>query len=977
MRYLVICFFFYCNSNTYAQENTAIKSYQKEFDYHIERYQDSAKIILNKINNIKSTDISVIFYKNYLKGKYLLKKEEHLKALNHFNYLDSILSKKSNTLFYLRNKIKIGVVNTKIKETTINHKSYFKKLLPLADSIKDTKSNIEIKLNLTKIHSKDNLFKAQEIYYSLIDNLENKKEFEKELAYVYASFGDFYNSSRNFDPNNKLSNAKRYYSKAINLAKKNGLLTLYYNTKLTLNPIIPSREQYKKNTDYYINLNGKLASEAYNYFKEANDFLGQVNSLFALGNNKRWLGDVKEAIALWEKGFDLCADKNYELGQQKISKFIIAFSLRLKDFNKAEQYAFLMQNKSKNSKNFKARRDAELNLTDLYIAKKDYQKALKHNGLYWTLKDSIANREDLRRLNELETKYQTAKKEQEIALLKSQNETIEQQKKNQRNLLLSATIITSTTGLFLYFLYRNRQKTNFKLKELDKVKSNFFANISHEFRTPLTLINSSIEHTLKDKSIDEDKKQQFETAKRNSDRLLSLVNQLLDLSKIDAGKLKLHIQKSNVIHLISVLAESFSYVAKQKNIDFNLNINQHHEDVFFDKDAIEKIVVNLISNAIKYTSEYGTINCDAYIKKNKLHVTVKNSGKGLTEIELNAVFQRFYQTNNQNQGSGIGLALVKELVDLHKGKIYVESEPNKVTTFTVMLPINKHSFKNEEFLTSKSPMTVVTQTVKEKKSSEDEEFVDTEQPILLLVEDNNDVRTLLKQTFKTRYNIITASNGEKGIELALEHIPDLIISDVMMPIKDGIQLAQTLKNDERTSHIPIILLTAKAGDENKLTALEVGIDDYITKPFNSKLLITKAEKLIENRRLLQKRYSQELVLYPKDIPVTNIDEQFLEKVQSILDKNLLESSFSITKFSEAAGMSRMQLHRKLKALTGLTATEFIRSQRLKLAAKLLQTSDINISQVGYSVGFNDHSYFTKCFKDTYKCTPTEYAKRKS
>ncbi len=977
MKYLVIFFFFcYCNSSN-TQENITIKSYSKKFDYHIERYQDSAKIILNKIENMESTDISVIFYKNYLKGIYLLKKEENLKALNHFNYLDSLLSKEKNTLFYLKNKIKIGVAYKKNKEATINLKSYFKKLLLLADSIKDTKSNIKIKLNLAKIYSKDSLFKAQETYYSLIENIEGKKEFEKELAHIYASFGDFYNSSRNFDPNNKLSNAKRYYSKAINLAKKNGLLTLYYNTKLTLNPIIPSREEYKKNTNYYIDLNGKLANEAYNYFKEANDFLGQVNSLFALGNNKRWLGDVKGAIVLWKKAYHLSADKNYELGQQKMSKFIIAFSLRLKDFDTAEQYAFLMYNKSKNSKNFKARRDAELNLTDLYIAKKDYQKALKHSGLYWTLKDSIANREDLRRLNELETKYQTTKKEQEIALLKSQNETIEQQKKNQRNLLLSATTIATIVGFFLYFLYRNRQKTNTKLKELDKVKSNFFANISHEFRTPLTLISNPIEITLEDYTITDQKRQQFETAKRNCNRLLSLVNQLLDLSRIDAGKLKLHIQKSNVTNFIAALSESFSFLAKQKNINYSLIINKHTEDVYFDKDAIEKIVVNLLSNAIKYTPENGSVSCNVFIEKNTFNLKVKNSGEGLSEVELKHVFQRFYQSNEQNQGAGIGLALVKELVDLHKGKIYVESELNKVTTFTVMLPVDKQSFKKQEFLTSKKPITILSQNIEEKDLHEDEEFIDTEHPILLIVEDNDDVRTLLKQIFKPTYNIIVASNGEKGIELALEHIPDLIISDIMMPVKDGIELTKQLKNDERTSHIPIILLTAKAGDENKLAGLKVGADDYITKPFNSKLLITKAEKLIENRRLLQKRYSQELVLFPKDLSVTNIDEQFLEKIQTILDENLLESSFSIAKFSEAAGMSRMQLHRKLKALTGLTATEFIRSQRLKLAAKLLQSSDINISQVGYSVGFNDHSYFAKCFKDTYKCTPTEYAKRKS
>lgn len=525
------------------------------------------------------------------------------------------------------------------------------------------------------------------------------------------------------------------------------------------------------------------------------------------------------------------------------------------------------------------------------------------------------------------------------------------------------------------FLLEQEQINNQNLIELNTVKSNFFANIAHEFRTPLTLISNPIETTLDDQTISEIKREQFTTAKRNSDRLLGLVNQILDLSKIDAGQLKLHIQNSNATAFIAALCESFSYTAKQKDIDFKLNINPHTDDVYFDRDALEKIVVNLISNAIKYTPKNGTVICDAFIKNETLHLNVKNSGVGLTATEIKHIFQRFYQTSGQNQGTGIGLALVKELVELHKGKINVESTPNTFTNFTITIPIDKHSFKNETLVNNQHTNTNIKRQHHQQNDEAQDAFEDNDQPILLIVEDNTDVRTLLKQTFKTTYNIITAPNGEKGVKLAIEHIPDLIISDIMMPVMDGIQLTKRLKNDERTSHIPIILLTAKAGDENKFTGLEVGADDYITKPFNSKLLITKAEKLIENRRLLQQRYSQELVLLPKDISITNLDEQFLEKVQTTLDKNLIDPCFNVTEFSEAVGMSRMQLHRKIKALTGLTASAFIRSQRLKLAAQFLKTSDINISQVGYSVGFNDHSYFTKCFKEVYKCTPTEFTKR--
>jgi len=247
-------------------------------------------------------------------------------------------------------------------------------------------------------------------------------------------------------------------------------------------------------------------------------------------------------------------------------------------------------------------------------------------------------------------------------------------------------------------------------------------------------------------------------------------------------------------------------------------------------------------------------------------------------------------------------------------------------------------------------------------------------PILLIVDDNADIRTYVSSLFESTYTILKAKNGQEGIDLAIERIPDIIISDIMMPVKTGIDLCNMLKVDERTSHIPIILLTAKAGEEHEIKGIKTGADDYVTKPFNEELLKTRVEKLIENRKKLQLRYSQEVILRPKDITITSVDEQFLERLQKVLDNKLLESSFSIENFSKAVGMSRMQLHRKLKALTGLSASEFIRSQRLKLAAQLLKKSEINVSQVGYSVGFNDHAYFSKCFKEMYHCTPSEYVK---
>ncbi|MFP4846549.1 response regulator [Winogradskyella sp. PE311] len=856
--------------------------------------------------------------------------------------------------------------------------------------------------------SKKSLYDSAIYYHNKSIKIAKKYSKNHKIVSAYISIGNIWNQTYDYDK------AFKFYSRADSICENDSKLRVS-KIRATINNYlgfsVRKSNGYKDAIRYYIKakeINKKLGNEngvqeaniaiaqAYTSFKDYNKALKLLNESIAY-HKVHMANENSYSYAIIVRGYLFLQMEKYKAAEKD---YLLYYDLAVQNKNdfyersglgylgyfyetsnqllKAEKYYKLAIEKNKLvNDNGRILQNTD-GLITVYKKNKNYKRLATYYDLKIELQKKIDQQKIAQETRDLEAKYQNDKKEQEIALLESENKFINQKQKSQRNIFIGGITITSLAGLFLFVLFRNRKKTNNKLKELDAIKSNFFANISHEFRTPLTLIANPIETTLNDDTISEVKREQFITAKRNSDRLLALVNQILDLSKIDANQLKLHIQNANIITLVAALTESFNHAAKQKQIKYKLHINPHTENVCFDRDALEKIIVNLISNAIKYTPENGSVHCDAFIKNNKLHFIVKNSGIVLTADEIKHIFQRFYQTKDQNQGTGIGLALVKELVDLHKGTIDVDSTPNQWTTFRVVIPVDKQSFKNETFIAKTEDLKVNTQALIEQKQAviTEEEFTDTDEPILLLVEDNEDVRLLLKQTFENNYNIITAPNGEKGIELALEHIPDLIISDIMMPVKDGIALTEQLKTDERTSHIPIILLTAKAGDENKLTGLEVGADDYITKPFNSKLIITKAEKLIENRRLLQQRYSQELVLLPKDISITNLDEQFLDKVQTTLDKNLIEPSFNVTEFSEAVGMSRMQLHRKLKALTGLTASEFIRSQRLMLAAQFLKTSDINISQVGYSVGFNDHSYFTKCFKEFYKCTPTEYAKRK-
>jgi signal transduction histidine kinase/DNA-binding response OmpR family regulator len=542
---------------------------------------------------------------------------------------------------------------------------------------------------------------------------------------------------------------------------------------------------------------------------------------------------------------------------------------------------------------------------------------------------------------------------------------------------IALCLLIGLSLIYWFERYRNQQKINAKLQELDVFKSRLFANISHEFRTPLTLISGPIEKRLNQEELHEDDRTEFTMIQRNSNRLLNLVDQLLDLSKLESGHLKLKVVQGNLSLFLKALASSFQHTANKKRIEYNIDIAEIN-NAWFDKDVIEKTIVNLLSNAFKYTSEGGHITFSASILDNHAVFYIENDSQQFTKTQIDHIFNRFYQIDENAQGVGIGLSLVKELVTLSHGKISVENASSNSIAFRVSLPILKSQFQPDEIVED-----IFEPSIKESKNylvetdHETEQVIDEDLPILLIVDDHEDIRNFIKSAFKNNYQVVEAMDGEIGVKKAIELIPDIIISDVMMPKLNGFQLAEKLKQDERTCHIPIILLTAKADDADRFIGLETGADDYMVKPFKIKGLETRVKNLITSREKLRERYSQEIVLKPKDIAVSNFDEQFLEKVQDVLDNKLVESSFNTEDFSKAVGLSRMQLHRKIKALTGLTASEFIRSQRLKLAAQLLKTSDINVSQIGYTVGFNDHSYFAKCFKEAYKCTPTDYAKKYS
>ena len=541
-------------------------------------------------------------------------------------------------------------------------------------------------------------------------------------------------------------------------------------------------------------------------------------------------------------------------------------------------------------------------------------------------------------------------------------------------------LLLAAWGIYKYLKWRWKMQFDLKLKiaeaerfkKLNDFKSRLYTDIAHEFKTPLTLISGPIDTKLRLGSISEQDHSDFSMVRRNTNRMTALVDQLLQLAKLESGKLDLKVVSGHLSIFLNILSKSFDYRAQLKQIQYIIDVEEVAE-VWYDEDVVEKVVTNLLSNAFKYTPKHG--KCWFIAKKDGdfIQISVKNTVANGSVLQLDKLFTRFYQNDSYSEGVGVGLALVKELVRFYGGSVNAVLENEGIIHFSVCLPVLRNKFKTE-YLIKEKPLHCVTsrpELIDSRVVDREQKVVD-DQPILLIVEDHAEIRAYIKQALGQEYKILEAQNGKIGIDMALAHIPDIILSDIRMPVCGGIELCNTLKTDERTSHVPIILLTASTSEENELKGLDSGADDFMTKPFKMCILQKRLANLIHQRKMLQDRYGRECVLKPMEITVSPADEILLGKFQKILDENLPDPSFNATIFSEKANMSRMQLHRKIKAFTGLTTSAFIRSQRLKQAEHLLQTSDITINEVAYATGFNTPTYFMKCFKETFKKTPSRY-----
>lgn len=517
-----------------------------------------------------------------------------------------------------------------------------------------------------------------------------------------------------------------------------------------------------------------------------------------------------------------------------------------------------------------------------------------------------------------------------------------------------------------------------RIKDLDEIKTRFFANISHEFRTPLSLIKGPLNRAKGNNTQNEIRLSQkaFQVIDSNANRLQGLIDQLLDLSKLESGAVHLSLKQGGVIKLLRSLVFSFESLAERKNISLNTQFPPEIEEAYYDKDKLEKIVSNLLSNAFKYTPNNGTVTVIIAHKNDALSMEISDTGKGINKEELKRVFDRFYRVEgSEAKGSGIGLSLVKELVDLHNGKLNVDSIIGQGTTFKVTLPItlavlpkNKSVIKDLH-IESLPETPVAMEEIAVNETSKDISLNNI--PVALIVEDNEDLRFFISDIVKDHYQVLTAENGLQGERMAFEHIPDIVISDIMMPKKDGYEVCHSLKVNPKTSHIPIIMLTAKAGQESKIEGLTQGADAYLTKPFDEKELLLRMKNLIDSRKKIWEHFKALDMLLVDDIEVNSIDDKFLQDVFKSIKDNLDNEQFSVEDIARTVGFSRSQLHRKLKALSDRSANQLIVEVRLNEAHRLLKQKAGSVSEIAYTVGYSNLSYFTKSFKEKFGTLPSK------
>ena len=538
-------------------------------------------------------------------------------------------------------------------------------------------------------------------------------------------------------------------------------------------------------------------------------------------------------------------------------------------------------------------------------------------------------------------------------------------------IVLFSIILLLLIGIMVY-IYRTILMKRRIEEEANKAKLQFFTNISHELRTPLTLIADPVNYIIHDDNLNSQQRSMLQIVQRNVLVLTQLVSEILDFRKVQNGKMELRLSDFNLAESMKQWIKLFSASAQKKHITISMDA----PDTIMlraDQDKIERICYNLLSNALKYTSEGGEISLMAKEEGGRVMISVADNGCGISSDELPYIFDRFYQAKNAGRGTGIGLAIVKAFTELHHGEVSATSIEGKGSTFTIHIPVrqkgevtNQPTEKIEQLVEPSSAEEVPNQA---RHIDELIQPYQTDKPEVLIIDDNIDIRTYLRSVLSEKYNVSEAADGKVGLELARKIVPDIVLSDIMMPVMDGLAFCQQLKTDKAISHIPVILLTARSLDEQRAEGYEHGADAYLSKPFSLRLLLSRIDNLIESRKKLNQTWSKGV----EDDEIGNIsneiDKSFLKQLRKIIQENLANSDLSVEQIGDEIGLSRVQLYRKVKALTGYSPVEIVRKARLTRARHLLQTTERTVSEVAYAVGFSTPSYFSKCYKDEFGENP--------
>jgi DNA-binding response OmpR family regulator len=512
---------------------------------------------------------------------------------------------------------------------------------------------------------------------------------------------------------------------------------------------------------------------------------------------------------------------------------------------------------------------------------------------------------------------------------------------------------------------------------MEEKKIKFFTNISHDLKTPLSLVIAPLEKVLSG-NIDKSVRTELNMAWKNAKLLLDEITQLLDFRRLDVGSEKLYKSHGDMVSLVQKLVQGFNYFSENRNIHTNLRINVQSLEMDFDENKMRRIINNLLSNAYKYNKEKGTVNVTLGVRhqdgRKMMELQVADTGKGISDEHKEHIFKRFYQESNDGEyiGSGIGLHIVKEYVNMHGGEVTVKDNHPEGSIFVVTIPVDEEQQVKDERLTIQEEGT--EQRLMDKSENAEKTSQENSRTTILVVEDNFDSRHFLERSLNDDYEILTASNGKEALDIMKDHDVNLVISDVMMPVMNGLELCNRIKTDVNYSHIPVILLTAKSTEDNIMAGLRDGADEYITKPYNLNILKLRIKKILEWTDEVHQRIANGIEIEPSKITVSSVDEELISKAIRLVEKNMQDGNFSVSELSSAIGMTRGHLYKKMMAITGKSPVEFIRILKIKRGRSLLEQGKTNISEVAYAVGYSSKQ-FSKYFKDEYGCLPSEFLKR--